>query len=124
MNILAKWLISALAVIISSYIVPGIVIVSFWTALWVALFLGLVNIFIKPIFILFTLPINILTLGLFTFVINALMVLLVSSIVKGFNVSGFLSALFFSIILSLVSYLLDNLKDFSNSSPNSYSNLK
>ena len=110
MNIIIKWLLSALAVIITAYIVPGILVVSFWSALFVALFLGIINAVIKPILIIFTLPINILTLGLFTFVINALMVLLTSSIVKGFNVDGFLSALFFSIILSLVSYVLNNLK--------------
>ncbi len=110
MNIIIKWLLSALAVIITAYIVPGILVASFWSALFVALFLGIINAVIKPILIIFTLPINILTLGLFTFVINALMVLLTSSIVKGFNVDGFLSALFFSIILSLVTYVLNNLK--------------
>jgi putative membrane protein len=110
MNLIIKWLLSALAVIITAYIVPGILIANFWTALWVALFLGIINAVIKPILILFTLPINILTLGFFTFVINALMVLLTSSIVKGFGVDGFLSALFFSIILSLVSYVLNSIK--------------
>ena len=110
MSIIIKWLLSALAVIITAYIVPGILIAGFWSALLVALFLGIVNAVIKPILIVFTLPINILSLGLFTFVINALMVLLTSSMVKGFNVNGFLSALVFSLVLSLVSYVLDSLK--------------
>lgn len=110
MNLIIKWLLSALAVIITAYIVPGILIVSFWSALLVALFLGIINAVIKPILIIFTLPINILTLGLFTFVINALMILLTSSIVKGFDVDGFLSALVFSLVLSLVSYVLNSLK--------------
>lgn len=110
MSLIIKWLLSALAVIITAYIVPGILIASFWTALWVSLFLGIVNAVIKPFLIFLTLPINILTLGLFTFVINALMVLFTSSIVKGFEVEGFLSALLFSIVLSLVAYVLNSLK--------------
>ncbi len=110
MAIIIKWLLSALAVIITAYIIPGILIASFWSALLVALFLGIINAVIKPILIIFTLPINILSLGLFTFVINALMILLTSSIVKGFDVDGFLSALMFSLVLSLVNYVLNSLK--------------
>jgi putative membrane protein len=97
----------ALAIIITSYVVPNVVIASFWTALWLALFLGVINIALKPILILITLPINILTLGLFTFVINALLILLSSSVIKGFEVNGFWTAMLFSIVLSVVSYLLN-----------------
>jgi putative membrane protein len=101
-----KWLVMALSIIISSYLIPGVKVNGFFTALWVALFLGIVNVIIKPVLILITLPINILTLGLFTFVINALLILLASSILKGFEVSGFWIAVLFGIILSLINHLI------------------
>ena len=109
MYILLKWLMASLAIIVSAYIIPGITVASIWTALWLALFLGLVNLILKPILIVLTLPINILTLGLFTFVINAMLVLLASTVIKGFEVSGFWTAILFSIVLSLVSYLFSRL---------------
>jgi putative membrane protein len=109
MTLIIKWLIMVLAIAISSYLVPGVAIAGFWSALWLALFLGIINILIKPISILVTLPINILTLGLFTFVINALMILLAASVIKGFSVSGFWVAMLFSIVLSIVSYLINAL---------------
>lgn len=102
-----KLLITVFSVIIVAYFIPGVLIASPWAALWTALILGFVNIFIKPILILFTLPINFLTLGLFSFVINALMIMLVASIVKGFYVDGFVSALIFSILLSLLTSTLN-----------------
>ncbi len=103
---LLKWLVSAAAIILSAYIIPGVVVNSFLTALWLALFLGLVNIVIKPILIILTLPINILTLGLFTFVINASLILLASWAIDGFSVNNFWTALFFSITLAIVGYIL------------------
>jgi len=103
-----------LAIMISAYLIPGVYLAGFWTALWLALFLGIVNILLKPILILITLPINILTLGLFTFVINALIILLASSVIKGFEVKGFWIAMLFSIVLSLVSYLLNSIFKASN----------
>lgn len=109
MFLIIKWLGSALAVMIASYILPGVKLDSFWSALWVALFLGLVNMFIKPLLILLTLPINILTLGLFTFVINAILILLASSVIKGFSVSGFWVALLFSIVLAIFNYFFSRL---------------
>lgn len=109
MYLIFRWLIATSAILISAYIIPGITISSFWTALWLALFLGIVNIVLKPILILLTLPINILTLGLFTFVINALLILLSSSVIKGFEVSGFWVAMLFSIVLSIISYILNRL---------------
>lgn len=105
--IIIKWLIMTLSIIISAYFIPGVKISGFWSALWVALFLGIVNIVIRPILILITLPINILTLGLFTFVINALLILLASSVIKGFVVDGFLSAIIFSVVLSVINFLLN-----------------
>jgi len=109
MQIILRWLLSAVAIIIAAKLIPGIQVASFWTSLWVALVLGLVNALIRPVLILITLPINIFTLGLFTFVINGLMVLLASSIVKGFEVSGFWVAVLFSVVLSVLSYLLNSL---------------
>ncbi|MBU4216503.1 phage holin family protein [Candidatus Parcubacteria bacterium] len=107
MQILLRWLLSALAIIITAKLIPGIQIASFWASLWVALILGLINAVIRPILILITLPINIFTLGLFTFVINGLLVLLASSIIKGFAVQGFWVAVLFSMVLSVISYLLN-----------------
>jgi putative membrane protein len=109
MLLLLKWLIMAVSIIISTYLIPGVRVSGFLAALWVALFLGIVNILIKPILILITLPINILTLGLFTFVINALLILLASSMIKGFEVSGFWVAVLFSVVLSLINYVLGRL---------------
>ncbi len=106
MNLLLKWLISAAAILISAYIIPGIMVTGFWAAFWLALFLGVINVILKPILIILTLPINILTLGLFTFVINACLILLASGIIKGFEVHGFWWAMLFSIVLAIVSYLL------------------
>ncbi len=102
-------IVNTLAVIISAYILPGVKVDGFLTAVVVAVVLGVVNMFIKPILLLLTLPLNILTLGLFTFVINAVLVLLVSSIVPGFKVSGFVYALLFSLVLSVVSSFLYSL---------------
>ena len=109
MYLLFKWLIMALSILISAYLIPGVWINGVWAALWLALFLGLANVTLKPILILITLPINILTLGLFTFVINALLILLGSTIIKGFYVDGFWWAMLFSIILSIISCFLSNI---------------
>ncbi len=107
MSILLKWLLSALAIIIAAYILPGVAVAGLWSALVLALVLGLLNALIKPLLIILTLPVNILTLGLFTFVINALMVLLAASIVKGFVIGGFFNALLFSLVLTLLQELLE-----------------
>lgn len=107
MEILIMWLLSAVLIIVLAYILPGVSVSGFVSALAVALVLGLVNAFIRPILLVLTLPINILTVGLFTFVINASLVLLVSAIVPGFQVAGFWWALVFSIIFSLAMSLLE-----------------
>src|SRR5438045_2496906 len=103
MLLLMRWFINALALLIISNIIPGFSISSTYTALIVVIVLGLINATIRPLLLLLTLPINILTLGLFTLVINALMILLVSSIVKGFNVEGFVPAFWGALVLSLIS---------------------
>jgi len=109
MNLFLKWLILAISILISALIIPGVSIAGVWAALWLAIFFGLINITIKPLLVILTLPINILTLGLFTLVINALMILLAASVVKGFYVNGFWWAFIFSVVLSFVSYVLNNL---------------
>jgi putative membrane protein len=107
MGMIVKLLVNSLAVVITAYILKdGVQVKDFYTALLVALVLALVNMFIKPIIQVLTLPLSILTLGLFTFVINALMILLVSRIVPGFTVSGFWWALLFSLVLSIINSAL------------------
>lgn len=102
MSMIASWLLSALAILAISQYVPGFKVESFTVALVVALVLGILNALIKPILIVLTLPINIVTLGLFTFVINALLIMATSFLVKGFIVEGFIPALFGALILWLI----------------------
>jgi putative membrane protein len=109
MGIFVNLLVNGLAVYITARVLPGVFVDSFITALIVSVVLGVVNTFLKPILFILTLPATILTLGLFTFVINALMVYLVATFVPGFHVNGFWSALFFSLVLSLVSSVLHGL---------------
>jgi putative membrane protein len=109
MKLIGSLLISTLAVLISAYVLPGVSVNTIWDALLVAIILGLLNIFLKPFLILLTLPINILTLGLFTFVINVLLIYLVTALVAGFTVSGFIWALLFSFLLSIVTGFLNSL---------------
>lgn len=106
MTFLISWLISAVAIVITAYLLPGVRLSGFFAALVTALVLGLINTFIKPLLLLLTLPLNILTLGLLTFVINALLIMLTSSVVPGFVVTGFGWALLFSLILSIINYAL------------------
>ena len=110
MEILVNWIISAVAVFATSYLLPGVHLENFVTALIVAIVLGIINAVIKPVIVILTLPINILTLGLFTLVINALLVMLVSRIVPGFQIDGFVWALIFSILLSIINVFLNTLK--------------
>jgi putative membrane protein len=108
-NILANWVVNALALFIVSKIITGIRLQDFWSALMAVAVIGLVNTLIKPVLLFLTFPITILTLGLFTFVVNAFMLILASSLTPGFKVDGFGTALVGSILLSLVSTLLHSL---------------
>ncbi len=99
-------LIRSLAIFLTAYLLPGIKLRNFGVAIIVALVLGLVNTFIAPILFLLTLPLNILTLGLFTLVINALMVLLVSALVPAFQIRSFGWAVLFALVLWLINWLL------------------
>lgn len=102
-ELLLRWLLNALALMAIAKFIPGIHVDTFYHALIAALILGLVNALIRPILIVMTLPVNVITLGMFTFVINALMILLASTMVKGFSVAGFVPAFLGAIALWLIS---------------------
>ena len=109
MKLILRWLINAIALLAVTQIVPGFVVDTFYHALIAALILGLVNAVIRPILLVLTLPINIITLGLFTFVIIAGLIWLVSTFVKGFEIAGFLPALLAAIILWAVAVVTNHL---------------
>ncbi len=112
MKFIIQLIISTLAVLISDYLLTGVEIVNgnFITALIVAAVLSFLNAVVKPIMIVLTIPITLVSLGLFLLVINAVMVLFASNLVDGFHVNGFWSALFFSLILSVVTSILESIK--------------
>jgi len=109
MTLLLVWILNAVALLAVAYLLPGITVASFGSALWAALILGLVNMLVKPVLILLTLPITIVTLGLFLFVINALLFWFVGSMLTGFKVNGFWWAVIGAIVYSLISGFLTNL---------------
>ncbi|PKO85419.1 MAG: hypothetical protein CVU18_20270 [Betaproteobacteria bacterium HGW-Betaproteobacteria-12] len=109
MNLLALWIVNALALLALPYIVPTIQVAGFGTALLVAVVLGLINALLRPLLVLLTLPVTLLTLGLFIFVINALLFQLAGALIDGFHVGGFWSALLGSIAYSLISWALSAL---------------
>lgn len=106
-SILANWLLSAIAIVVTANFVPGFNVDTFQTALIVALILGVFNAIIKPILVILTLPITILTLGLFSFVINAIMLLAVDYFVQGFTITNFITALLAAVLLWLINILID-----------------
>ena len=106
MRFLTKVLVTAIAVYLAAYLLPGVTITDMKTTIIVALVLALLNTFIRPILIILTIPVTIITLGLFLLIINALMVKWASELVAGFHVDGWFSALLVSLIVSLVSFLL------------------
>ena len=101
--ILVRWICFALALIFTAWVIPGIEVSSFWSAMFSCVIIALINTFVKPVLQLVTLPINFLTVGLFSFVLNALLLMLAGWITPGLEVEGFLSALLGSIVLSLFS---------------------
>jgi len=109
LRLLAVWLINAFALMAVAYLMPSISVSSFATALVAALFLGLVNAVIRPVLLLLTLPVTILTLGLFIFVLNGLLFWFVGSFIQGFAVAGFWAGVFGAIVFSLISWLLSAL---------------
>lgn len=106
MQLLFRWLIATLAIIIAAYLLPGVHVAGVFAALVVAIVVGLINALIRPLILILTLPLNILTFGLLTFVINAFMIMLAARIVEGFAVDSFWWALLFSIVLTLVGSIL------------------
>jgi putative membrane protein len=106
MRLLVNWLVTTAAILISGYFLPGVSIRSLGTAFVTALVLGLINAIIRPVLVVLTFPITIVTLGLFIFILNALLVLVTSAIVPGFEVRGFWWALLFSLVFSIVSFAL------------------
>lgn len=111
MKILARLFVSAISIFVTTHLLKGIYISDFTASLLAALILAIINITLKPLLILLTLPINILTLGLFTIIINASLVLLTAAIVPGFSIDNFGWAILFSIILAIVNYILNKLID-------------
>ncbi len=109
LNTFLKWIAYAFAIMFVAWIIPGISVENFLSALFVAIIMALINTFIKPILQIISFPITVLTLGLFALVINALLFMLAGAIAPGFVVSGFFSALFGSIVLSLLEILMTGL---------------
>lgn len=105
LTLLLHLVLSTLAIVIMTNIVPGVQVANWMTALSVAIVLGIVNIILRPILMVLSLPINLLTLGLFSFVVNALLLMLVAAIIPGFTIASFWAALLASVVLSLINWL-------------------
>lgn len=108
MGLLVRWLILTAAITIASYLINGIEVSGFFSAFFAAAILGVLNVFFRPILLILTLPINILTLGLFTVVINAVLLKMASGVISGFEVHGFWSAVWGALLISLVNWLLSS----------------
>ncbi len=106
-GILIRWLILTAAIIVTAYLLDGIMISGFVSAFFAAAILGILNAFFRPILLILTLPINILSLGLFTIVINALLLMMASGVIPGFMISSFWTALLGALLVSLVSFILN-----------------
>ena len=108
MGIFIRWLILTAAIVAASYLIDGIRISGFFSAFFAAAVLGILNALFRPILFILTLPINIMTLGLFTFIINALLLKMASGVIPGFDVHGFWSAVFAALIISGVNWILSS----------------
>ena len=107
-GIVIRWLILTAAIMVTPYMLDGIHVSGFSSALAAAAILGILNAVFRPVLIILTLPINILTLGLFTFIINGFLLMMVSSVISGFQVNGFWSAFLGSIFISIVNWILSS----------------
>lgn len=105
---LIHWIVSVVAILIAAYLIPGVEVTLVGAAV-LAVVLGIINIFIKPVLKILTLPLTVLTLGLFSLVLNALLVMLAAAIVPGFAISGFWAALLFAVLLSLINAVFNHL---------------
>jgi putative membrane protein len=110
-GIVIRWLVLTAAITVASYVIEGIHVAGFFSALLGAAMLGILNVFFRPVILILTLPINLLTLGLFTFVINAVILMMASGVIRGFDVSGFGSAILGALVISIVSWLLNSFID-------------
>ena len=108
-GIAVRWFFLTVAITISSYLIKGIEVDGFFSAVMAAAILGVLNVIFRPILLILTLPLNILTFGLFTFVINALLLMMASGVIGGFHVSGFWAAVFGSLIISIINWILSSL---------------
>ena len=108
MGLLVRWLVLTAAIVIASYLISGIEVSGFFSAFFAAAILSILNIFFRPILFILTLPINLLTFGLFTFVINAVLLKMASGVISGFQVHGFWSALVGALVISVVNWLLNS----------------
>ena len=108
-GLLIRWIGLTFSILATSYFIEGISVSGFLSAFFTAALLGILNAFFRPILLILTLPINILTMGLFTFVINAILLLMASGVIPGFEVAGFWAALLGSIIISVISWILNML---------------
>ncbi|TBW30196.1 phage holin family protein [Gramella sp. KN1008] len=106
MNFILRLLLTALAVVILAKLLPGVSVDSYWTAIIVAVVLAILNLIVKPILVLLTLPVTILTLGLFLLIINAIIIFIADGFVSGFDVDGWLIAIIFSLLLSIIQSIL------------------
>jgi putative membrane protein len=108
-GLFVRWLMLTVAIMAAAYLLPGIEINGVFSAFFAAAILGILNALLRPLLLLLTLPLNILTLGLFTFVINALMLMMASGVISGFHIAGFWSAVFGSLIIGVISWLLTSM---------------
>ncbi len=109
MRIITKFILIALAIMGIGWLIPGVEVISFTSALWVALVLAILNLIVKPILIVLTIPVTIITFGLFLLVINGLMIWMAGAWIQGFFVETFWKAILFSILLSAATYLIERL---------------
>ena len=107
-GILLRWLVLTIGIMFTAYLIEGITVSGFFSAFFAAAFLGILNAFFRPILLILTLPLTILTLGLFAFIINAILLMMVSGVIAGFEVHGFWSAVFGSLLISVISWLLNS----------------
>lgn len=108
-GLFVRWIALTFAVLLTSLLIDGIQVSGFLSAFFAAALLGILNAFFRPILIILTLPINILTMGLFTFIINAMLLMMASGVIPGFNVEGFWAAVFGSMVIGLISWILNML---------------
>jgi putative membrane protein len=107
-GIVLRWFFLTVAITVAAYLIKGIQVDGFISALMAAAILGVLNVFFRPILLILTLPLNILTFGLFTFVVNAILLMMASGVISGFHVNGFWSAIFGSLIISIFNWIVSS----------------